>query len=145
MATPYAVDASGRATPSRYTATTLTPGGGAITTVRDVARFDVALKKGDIVRLRTLADAWEPPIGANRQRLPHGQGWFVQNYNNVPVVWQFGAGDTGSSSLIVMLPGQGLTLILLANSNGLVKPYPLAAGDLSVSPFGKLFLGIFAR
>jgi hypothetical protein len=36
-------------------------------------------------------------------------------------------------------------LILLANSDGLVKPFALATGDLTVSPFGRLFLGFAAR
>jgi CubicO group peptidase (beta-lactamase class C family) len=145
LAIPYAVDGQGRATKSSYTATTLTPGGGAITTVRDFARFDLALRRGAIVRLTTLVEAWQPPVGANRQRLPHGFGWFVQAHNNVPVVWQFGVGDPGSSSMVITLPAQQLTLVLLANSSGLVKPYPLAAGDLKVSLFGKLFLEVFAH
>jgi hypothetical protein len=38
------------------------------------------------------------------------------------------------------VPARGVTLVLLANSNGLVKPYPLAAGDVTVSPFAQLFL-----
>jgi CubicO group peptidase (beta-lactamase class C family) len=145
VATPYAVDNQGRATPTQYSATTLTPFTGVITTVRDFARFDLALKTGLLVRTTTLTEAWLPPVGANRQRLPHGSGWFVQSYNGVPVVWQFGAGETGSSALTIMLPAQQLTLVLLANSTGLVKGSvpPLTAGDVTASPFGKVFLGIF--
>jgi len=45
----------------------------------------------------------------------------------------------------VMLPRRALTLILLANSDGLVNPLPLAAGDVLVSPFAKLFVGLFTR
>lgn len=145
LATPYAVDSQGRAIPTQYSATKLTPGTGLISTVRDMARFDLALRNGFIIRRATLAQAWEAPVGANGQRLPHGLGWFTQTYSNMPVIWQFGVGDNGSSSLVVTLPARNLTLILLANSNGLVKPFPLASGDLTVSPFGKLFLNVFAR
>ena len=146
LAIPYAVDGQGRATPSRYTATTLTPGTGLISTVRDIARFDLALRRGVIVRLETLTNAWQAPVGAKGQRLPHGLGWFVQNFNGQPVVWQFGTGDNGSSSLLVTLPARGLTVILLANSNGLAKTSPsLSAGDLTASPFGRLILGVFAH
>ena len=53
--------------------------------------------------------------------------------------------DSGSSSLWVTVPGRGLTLILLANSSGLARPFNLAAGDLTVSPFARLFLGLFVR
>ena len=48
-------------------------------------------------------------------------------------------------SLVVKVPGRGLTLILLANGDGLVRPLPLAAGDLTISPVGRLFLGTFVR
>jgi CubicO group peptidase (beta-lactamase class C family) len=145
LATPYVVDTQGRPSLSRYGATTLTPGNGAISTVRNIARFDLALKKGVIVRRSTLADALVAPVGANGQRLPHAYGWFVQSYNGMPIAWQFGVDDGGSSSLIITLPARGLTLILLANSSGLVRPLALASGDLNVSPFGKLFLNAFAR
>jgi CubicO group peptidase (beta-lactamase class C family) len=146
LAMPYAVDAQNRPVPTQYTAKTLTPATGLISTVRDFARFDLALRNG-YLKPSTLAEAWQAPVGANQQQLPHGLGWFVQTYNNVPVVWQFGAGDNGSSSLVVTLRAQKLTLILLANSNGLVKsaPLPLSAGDLAISPFGRLFLNAFAR
>ena len=145
LAVPYAVDSRGRASRSEYAAKTLTPGTGVISTVRDVARFDVALKRGLILRPDTLAAAWQPPVGASKQRLPHGYGWFVQSYSGVPVIWQFGEGDNSSSSLVVTLPARGLTLILLANSSGLSRSFALASGDLTLSPFGRLFLGVFVR
>ena len=97
------------------------------------------------MRPAALAFALTPPTGANRQPLPHAYGWFVQSYNGEPVVWQFGVSDNASSSMIVMLPRRGLTLILLANSQGLARPFPLSAGDVTVSPFARLFLSVFAR
>ena len=47
--------------------------------------------------------------------------------------------------MVITVPGRGLTLILLANSNGLAKGFNLTAGDVSVSPFAKAFLGTFLR
>ena len=38
-----------------------------------------------------------------------------------------------------------LTLVLLANSDGLAKSFGLANGDVSTSPFAKLFLGLFVK
>ena len=46
---------------------------------------------------------------------------------------------------MVTVPARGITLVLLANSDGLVKPFALATGDLTASPFGRLFLGLFVR
>lgn len=145
LATPYAVDQPGRASSSQYGATRLTPASGLISTVRDVAQFDLALRNGVLLRPDTLAAAWRAPVGPDGRPLPHGVGWFVQTYNGETVAWQLGMGENASSSLMVTVPGRGLTLILLANSDGLVKPFALAAGDLTASPFGRLFLGLFVR
>jgi hypothetical protein len=70
----------------------------------------------------------------------------VQTYNNEPVVWQFGAGANGSSSsLVVTLPARGITLILLANSDGLSKPASLSAGNITVSPFARVFFQLVIK
>src|SRR5438132_10673282 len=47
------------------------------------------------------------------------------------VVWQFGEDDNASSSLVVVLPARSLTLVLLANSDGLSKSFGLATGDVT--------------
>jgi CubicO group peptidase (beta-lactamase class C family) len=145
LAKPYAVDASGRAGASHYTSTTATPASGLISTGLDMAQFDLGLKRGVLLRPEWEALAWTPPVGASGQRLPHGLGWFVQTYNGETVAWQFGVSDNASSSMMITVPGRGTTLVLLANSSGLVRPFPLTAGDVTVSPFARLFLGIFVR
>ena len=145
LATPYSIDARGRASASSYVASTLTPASGMIATVRDLEQFDLAVKKGVVMRPEWRTLAWTPPLNASGQPLPHGYGWFVQSYNGGPVVWQFGVSDNASSSMIVSLPQRGLTLILLANSSGLARPFDLSAGDVTVSPFARLFLSIFVR
>ena len=78
LATPYAVDQSGRASQSPYPDTTITPFSGLISTVRDIAQFDLAIKKGVLLRPDTLALARRPPLDSNGRPLPHGLGWFVQ-------------------------------------------------------------------
>src|SRR5262245_20686989 len=145
LAKPYLVSPQGRATLTQYTATTLTPASGLISTVEDLARFDLALKQGILLRTDTLAAAWRPPVNSVGQRLPHGMGWFVEQYNGVPFVWQFGSSDEGSSSLLITVPGRGLTMILLANSNGLSKSFATNPGEVMVSPFARVFLRLFAR
>ena len=145
LATPYAVDARGRASVSSYNAPTLTPGSGMISTVRDLEQFDLALKKGVVLRPEWRTLAWTPPLDANGQPLPHGYGWFVQSYNGGRLVWQFGVSDHASSSMIISAPERGLTLILLANSDGLARPFDLSAGDITVSPFARLFLSVLIR
>lgn len=145
LATPYAVDRQGRPSLSEYPATMLRPSSGLVSTVRDFAQFDLALRQHVLLKAETLNEAWRAPVGPGGQPRPHGLGWFVQTYNSETVVWQFGVGDNASSSLVVTVPGRGLTLVLMANSDRLVKPFALAAGDLMVSPFGRLFVGLFVR
>lgn len=145
LATPYGVDARGRPTASSYAATTLTPASGMISTVHDLEQFDLALKKGVVMRPEWRTLAWTAPLNSSGQPLPHALGWFVQTYNGGPIVWQFGVGDNASSSMIIHLPQRGLTLIMLANSSGLARPFDLSAGDVTVSPFARLFLSIFVR
>jgi CubicO group peptidase (beta-lactamase class C family) len=145
LATPYTVDFQGRASVSRYNVSTLTAGGGLVTTVRDLAQFELALKRGVLLRPETVTMAWTAPVGRNGQQLPHGLGWFVQSYAGEPIIWQFGVGDGASSSMVLSAPRRSLTVILLANSDGLAKPFSLAAGDVTVSPFARAFLGIFVR
>jgi CubicO group peptidase (beta-lactamase class C family) len=145
LATPYAVDRNGRTSRSQYSATTLTPAGGLISTARDFEQFDLALKKGVLLRPETLAVAWRAPLNANGIPLPHGLGWFVQTYKGETIVWQFGITPNASSSLVVTVPARGVTMVLLANSDGLVKPFGLATADVTVSPFVRLFLGLAVR
>ena len=145
-ATPYFVGDDRRALQSSYPEATarLTPAAGLVTTVRDLAKFDLALKQGLLLETGTLDAAWSPP-SANGAALPHGMGWFVQYYNGEKVVWQFGMAESASSSLMIMLPARGLTVILMANSDGLVNLYSPENGDVTLSPFARLFLNLFVR
>jgi CubicO group peptidase (beta-lactamase class C family) len=145
LATPYSVDQRGRASESVYPSQRLTPTSGLVSTVRDLAKFDLALKDGVLLEPDTLASAWERPTGGGGRPLPHAMGWFTQEAEGETIVWQYGIGDDASSSLVVSLPEREITFIMLANSQGLVKPFSLEEGDVTVSPFVRLFLGLFAR
>jgi CubicO group peptidase (beta-lactamase class C family) len=145
-AMPYAVDDRGRSSQSTYpeSAAVLTASNGVITTVRDLAKFDLALKQGILLERGTLDYAWSAPA-THGTPLPHGAGWFVQTYNGEKVVWQFGMTQHASSALMITLPNRGLTLIVMANSDGLVKLYSPTNGDIALSPFARLFLNVFVR
>jgi CubicO group peptidase (beta-lactamase class C family) len=141
LAVPYRVDRQRRATLSRYPATTLTPGGGLISTVHDLAQFDLALKDGWLLP-ETLEAAWTPPAAPGGQAVPHGLGWFSGMYNGQRIVWQFGMGENASSGLIVTIPERHTTYILLANSPGLADPAPMSVSQLVASPFMRVLLTV---
>jgi CubicO group peptidase (beta-lactamase class C family) len=146
LAVPYTVDLQAKKIAvGQYTAPTLTAISGAISTVQDLEKFDLSLKNGILLQPQTVALMQAAPIGATGLKLPHGIGWFAQNYLGENIYWQFGASDTGGSGLIIVWPTRSLTFIALANSNGLVKPYNLEKGDVRTTPFAKLFLSLFIR
>jgi CubicO group peptidase (beta-lactamase class C family) len=91
----------------------------------------------------TLALAWRNATTTGGQSLPMGLGWFVQSYNGTRLVWHFGKLADGASSLLLKVPERDLTLILLANSNGLSEGFALENGDVTTSLFAKLFLRLF--
>jgi len=145
VAIPYRVDKKGRA--SRNTdllPENLSASAGVVSTVRDLARFDAALDSGLLLREETLAAAWTNAVGRDRLAIPTGLGWFVQKYNGQTIVWQFGQTPGGYSSLMLKIPAKRLTLILLANSDGLSSYFDLASGDVTKSLFAVLFLRLFA-
>jgi CubicO group peptidase (beta-lactamase class C family) len=114
---------------------------GVVTSALDLAQFDLADDNGFLApatRVQALSQAF-----ANGLPLRTGLGWFVQAYNGEPIAWQFGVVENGYSSLIVKIPNRRLTLILLANSDGLTAPFALEAGDVTTSIFAKTFLRTF--
>jgi CubicO group peptidase (beta-lactamase class C family) len=111
---------------------------GAISTVLDLAKFDSAIDGAVLLHRESMATMW-----SNQSGMPTGLGWFVQNYNGQKVVWQFGNTPGGYSSLILKVPDRHLTLILLANSDGLSAPFSLQDGDVTASLFARTFLRLF--
>jgi CubicO group peptidase (beta-lactamase class C family) len=139
-ATAYKVDRRGRATRNDAVANGVDGASGLIASARDLAKFDIA----PAVHLRpeTLALAWTNTLH-NGAPTPFGLGWFVQTYNGEKLVWHFGHISEAYSSLILKVPGRRLTLILLANSDGLSAPFPLHDGDVTSSLFARTFLRLF--
>ncbi len=142
MAAPYRID---RGRPVRVDATPVVADAstGIVTSVRDLARFHAALRAGALLDPATLTLAWTQSR-ARGAAVPMGLGWFVQNYEGEPVIWQFGLVKDGFSSLLLHLPNRDLTLLLAANSDGLSAPFALQNGDVTTSIFAKLFLRLFA-
>jgi CubicO group peptidase (beta-lactamase class C family) len=143
LALPYRVDRSGRATRNDQPARGLTAAGGLVSTARDLARFDAALDDGVLLLPETLAVAWRP-ANFTGTPLPTGLGWFVENYQGQRLVWHFSHIPDAYSALILKMPSRRLTLIMLANSDGLTTGANLEQGDVTASPFVKIFLRLFA-
>lgn len=138
LAIPYTVD-DGRATVAEYPPRGINAAAGLISTVRDLARYSDAIDSGVLLRREAQAVAWTPFVLANSQRSPYGLGWFTQTTEAGNTVWHYGLWPT-FSSLLLKVPARNATLIMLANSDGLSARFPLADGDVMVSPFARAFI-----
>jgi CubicO group peptidase (beta-lactamase class C family) len=144
LAVPYKVDKKGRATRTELPVEGINAAVGLVSTARDLARFDSALDTSLLLdETRALAWTNAPSAGFSSATAPTGLGWFVQSYRGERVVWHFGLIPNAYSSLIIKLPSRHMTVILLANSDGLTGPFSLQAGDVTRSVFANLILRLF--
>jgi CubicO group peptidase (beta-lactamase class C family) len=144
LATPYHLDESGQWVQSPQ------PGpqgdgaaGGVISTAMDVARFDVALTQGSLLSDSSRQLMWTPARANSGAELPYGLGWFVRDHESERLLWHTGLWDDAYSALYLKAPGRGLTLILLANSDGLAWEQRFDEAAIERSPFVRAFLSIF--
>jgi CubicO group peptidase (beta-lactamase class C family) len=146
LAMPYHVDSAGAFVRSEE------PGpqgdgaaGGVISSVSDLARFDVALDEGRLISEASKAEMWRPGRSPSGAVLPYGIGWFVKQVDGRRAVWHTGLWEGAYSALYLKLPDERLTLILLANSEGLRWESALDEAAVERSPFAAAFLRRFRR
>ena len=77
--------------------------------------------------------------------LPYGLGWFVQELGGEPLLWHTGLWEGAYSALYLKVPGRHLTLILLANSEGLKWDSALTEASAERSPFVAALLKAFPQ
>jgi CubicO group peptidase (beta-lactamase class C family) len=138
----YKMGFGGDFVPSSYPVK-LSSSAGMISTVLDLAKFDIAMDRNLIVSEESKATMFTPTISNSGKQLPYGLGWFVQYHKEVKLVWHYGHAPKAYSSLILKVPGEELTFILLANSDGASAPFRLGAGNVLRSPFAVAFLNRF--
>ena len=115
---------------------------GLTASARDYAAFSMAMDRDAFLRPATKTLAWTPVVSPSGTTFPYGLGWFATDYKGVRVIWHYGYW-TASSTLVIKVPTRDLTFVLLANTDGLSAPYPLASGKLEASPWARAFLETF--
>jgi CubicO group peptidase (beta-lactamase class C family) len=129
-------------TPTPYE-TLFSAAAGLTASARDYATFSMAMDRDAFIKPAKKILAYTPTVSPSGEIFPYGLGWFSTDYKGVRVIWHYGYW-TASSTLVLKVPSQGLTFVLLANTDGLSAPYPLAAGKLDTSPWAREFLETFA-
>jgi CubicO group peptidase (beta-lactamase class C family) len=143
MARPYRYDAQRgyvAVTPPDYPR--VTASAGIVSTVLDLAKFDIAFDRGTFLRPETLGMAWTPMRTGDGRPLPYALGWFVQDAPSNRYVWHYGWHTGCFSALYLKLPAEGWTFVFLANSERASAPFGLREGDVLRSPFAVLFLDL---
>jgi CubicO group peptidase (beta-lactamase class C family) len=137
MATPYEPRGS-RVVRSEY-ATGFSSAAGLISSAHDMATFASAIDQGLFLQPATWQAVFTPAVSNGGSVLPYGLGWFVQERQGVELQWHYGYWNA-TSTLIVRAPAVGRTFIVMANTDMMSRPYDLGLGDVSRSPFARLFL-----
>lgn len=144
LAKPYHADSAGRFVPSPPPPPQGDgAAGGVVSTAADLARFDLALDGGRLLATKTKREMWRPARSTTGAVLPYGVGWYLQEVDGRRLVWHSGWWEKAYSALYLKLPDERLTLILLANSEGLWWGNPLDAAQVERSPFAAAFLRRF--
>jgi CubicO group peptidase (beta-lactamase class C family) len=117
--------------------------GGVITTVLDLARFDIALDQGLLISAASREAMMTPTRSNSGEVLPYGIGWYVQEYQGQQLVWHSGWWEDAYSALYLKIPGLDLTFIALANSEGLWWDNPLDKAEVDRSDFAQAFMKAF--
>ena len=141
LAQPYALDREFKITKISYPQGFSTSAG-LISTVLDMAKYDIAIDQNKFLTKETQQLAFTPAVSTKGESLPYGLGWFTQNYKGTKLLWHYGYW-TGNSSFILKVPEQNITFIIMANSDNLSRPTDLGSGDALSSPVGMAFLKTF--
>jgi CubicO group peptidase (beta-lactamase class C family) len=143
-AKPYRIDATGKPILSRYPGR-IRASAGIVSTVLDLAKFDMALDKNLIVSEKSKREMFTATVSNSGETLPYGLGWFVQRHQGVYLIWHYGWQPDAYSSLILKIPGRRATFVLLANSETTSAKFDLGSGNVLNSPFAALFLDFIAH
>jgi len=141
LAQPYALDREFKITKISYP-DSFSTAAGLISTVLDMAKYDIAIDHNKFLTKETQQLAFTPTVSTKGESLPYGLGWFTQNYKGTKMLWHYGYW-TGNSSFILKVPDQNITFIIMANSDNLSRPTDLGAGNALSSPVGLAFLKTF--
>ena len=141
LAQPYALDRENKITKISYPQS-FSVSAGLISTVLDMAKYDIAIDQNKFLTKETQQLAFTPAVSTKGESLPYGLGWFTQNYKGTKMLWHYGYW-TGNSSFIMKVPEQNITFIIMANSDNLSRPTDLGAGNALSSAIAMAFLKTF--
>jgi CubicO group peptidase (beta-lactamase class C family) len=116
---------------------------GLLSTVLDMAKYDAAIDSHLFLKKETQEKAWTAFVSNGGQRLPHGLGWFVTDYQGTKLIWHYGHWGTGFSAIYIKAPEKNVSLVMLANSEALSDHQFQVGEDIITNVFACCFLRLF--
>jgi len=148
LAQPYAYYGNGEIIHTTYPSPDfIGAAAGLLSTVRDMAKYDIAIDQHAFIKKETQEKAWTPFVSNSGKRLPYGLGWFVMVHHGTRLIWHSGDWGSGFSAYLFKVPEKNLSLIMLANSEALVE-HQYSIGEVMVddavrNAFVCSFLGVW--
>lgn len=117
--------------------------GGLVASAEDVTRFSMAIDDGLFLEAETWEEVFTPAVSNAGKTLAYGLGWFILEHEGIMLQWHYGHWTT-NSSLIVRVPEERLTFVVVANTPQLSAAYGLG-GDNNVlrSEVARLFVDTY--
>ncbi|MCC6728781.1 MAG: beta-lactamase family protein [Chthonomonadales bacterium] len=101
-------------------------GGGLMSTVLDMAKWDAALYTEKLLKQSALRQMWTPTKLTGGGASDYGFGWAVGSHHGHPMVTHSGAHSTGFTTAITRFPDDRLTVIVLTNQAYTADPSAIA-------------------
>lgn len=90
------------------------PGSGLNSSIKDLAKFLIALDGGRILKRESVLAMWSPVKLNNGEEYGYGLGWTVSKYKGRKVVGHEG----GGAAWVAHFPDERLSIVVLCNLNG---------------------------
>lgn len=119
-------------------ATTLYPSTNMFTTIDDLAAYILALDQNILLTAESYKKLTSPFITSDGRSNPYGLGWATQQVHGRQVHWHYGYGDS-YAALIIRVPQDKLSFILLSNGVPASEGFYLGYGNLLNSVFAQAF------
>ena len=141
----YVKDGEGRFMPSPLPNPEMNASSGIIASARRLAEYSLALDQGHILPRPLLETMWTPPIDPDGRPASYAYGWWTQPWQGQRLVWHSGNWPDAYAGLLLKVPGRGLTLVALGNTDGLNWDNRLQVAEVEKQPLALKFLELFAR
>lgn len=143
LALPFKVTAAGDLERIAVSDDDFRAAGGIKASASQLAQFDMALNAGRLVPAEWHARIFDTavPEGGGDYRY----GWFAQRWRGHDLFWHSGWDPDRYSAIYLKVPDQQLTLIVLANTEGLWWNNSLVRAEIDRSPVVAAFLASFVE